>query len=196
MKNIKNYLVDYEVLAKAQKFYNTRGFTPIETPWMVDKPYSLITTSNDKAYATKPRKHLVGSAEQSLLQLAFKNKLIERYRYQSITPCFRRDAEDASHCNWFMKLELFEFFRGEESAHPIENLTLEYQYFISSAWSFFCSQSSSNVEVVPTEDGSDLEINGVEVGSYGKRRYKNITWIYGTGIALPRFNYAIDVAVT
>ena len=38
----------------------------------------------------------------------------------------------------------------------------------------------------------DIEVDGVEVGSYGIREYKCgdkiYTWVYGTGVALPRFS--------
>lgn len=38
----------------------------------------------------------------------------------------------------------------------------------------------------------DLEINNIEVGSYGIRQYKNLFWVYGTGLAEPRFSQAIN----
>lgn|SRR6185312_723811 len=199
MNNIHKYHIDYDLLSKAKQFYGKRGFCSIEVPWIVDKKYSLVTTSNDKAFATKPSKHFVGSAEQAFLQLAFRNKLVEYHRYQSITPCFRRDKEDESHGQWFMKLELFEYCTNIESSHLRKNLGFDYPWFISSAHSFFSSLApeGTDIKIIPTEGGgSDIMINGVEVGSYGKRCHENVTWLYGTGIALPRFNYALSVAVT
>lgn len=199
MNNIKNYLIDYELLGEAQKYYDRKGFHPIEVPWVVDKEFSLITTTKDKTFATKPSKHVVGSAEQAFLQLAVNKKLVEHYRYQAITPCFRRDTVDESHSQWFMKLELFEFCT-DATTNPKLNLGLEYTYLISSAFEFFQTTTGKafgffphlapKTEIVATEDGSDITVNGVEVGSYGKRCYKNVTWIYGTGVALPRLKYA------
>lgn len=33
---------------------------------------------------------------------------------------------------------------------------------------------------------------GVELGSYGIRERKNFVWIYGTGLALPRFEQVVQ----
>jgi hypothetical protein len=56
---------------------------------------------------------------------------------------------------------------------------------------YVLSQFSKKAIVVqPTDDCMDLTINGIEVGSYGKREFKNIKWIYGTGLAEPRFSIA------
>ena len=47
------------------------------------------------------------------------------------------------------------------------------------------------LSVVATEEGHDLMLNGIEVGSYGHRSIPGIeTWAYGTGLALPRFSVA------
>lgn len=40
--------------------------------------------------------------------------------------------------------------------------------------------------------GYDLLLSGIEVGSYGFREYKNNKWIYGTGLAEPRFSQAFE----
>jgi hypothetical protein len=36
----------------------------------------------------------------------------------------------------------------------------------------------------------DLEINGIEVGSYSRRSFGGISWTCGTGLAEPRFSMA------
>lgn len=36
----------------------------------------------------------------------------------------------------------------------------------------------------------DGELNGIEIGSYGYRSYRELHWIYGTGLAEPRFTLA------
>lgn len=41
-----------------------------------------------------------------------------------------------------------------------------------------------------SENIDDLEINNIEIGSYGFRHINNLTFIYGTGLALPRFSLA------
>ena len=37
----------------------------------------------------------------------------------------------------------------------------------------------------------DIEVNGIEVGSYGQREYMGRSINFGTGLALPRFTQAI-----
>jgi hypothetical protein len=41
-------------------------------------------------------------------------------------------------------------------------------------------------------NNQDIEINGVEVGSYGYRTYEGFNWIYGTGCAEPRLTQALE----
>lgn len=48
-----------------------------------------------------------------------------------------------------------------------------------------------NVTRLITPQGIDLLINGVEVGSYGIRTLGGFSWIYGTGVALPRYTQAV-----
>jgi hypothetical protein len=45
-------------------------------------------------------------------------------------------------------------------------------------------------ELVPIADTYDIEINGIEVGSYGIRSVDDVQYIYGTGLALPRYSTA------
>jgi hypothetical protein len=44
--------------------------------------------------------------------------------------------------------------------------------------------------IVKTEIGHDIELNGIEIGSYGWRQNQDIIWAYGTGLAEPRFSIA------
>jgi hypothetical protein len=43
-----------------------------------------------------------------------------------------------------------------------------------------------------TSEGIDLYLNGIEVGSYGIRKHNSYQWVYGTGLALPRFDKALN----
>lgn len=187
--------INYKWLDTATAYYDRSGFTPIEVPWMVDSKYSKITAPEGSYFATKkPAQHLIGSAEQSFLQLASTGKIMPEIRYQAITPCFRQDAPDETHSRWFMKLELFECFE-----HPILDdvkVKLEAGYFRSHAYNFFetlINVKKLHVMEIMLEDGTfDFTLNGIEIGSYGIRCHKKFTWVYGTGLALPRFNYAMN----
>jgi hypothetical protein len=45
--------------------------------------------------------------------------------------------------------------------------------------------------IIPTAQGLDIELGGIELGSYGYRSYGRLHWIYGTGFAEPRFSQAV-----
>jgi hypothetical protein len=195
---LENTQIDYRLFDIARAHYDRRGYVPIEVPWMVDSKVSLITTpKKEYAYATKPSQHLVGSAEQGFLQMALNGTLAPEARFQAITPCFRRDVPDESHSRWFMKLELFQWF--ERPLKDRVKVDLDLGYMRDSAWALFKNLTDlkkHHLLVCPTTDdiehpAFDINLNGIEIGSYGIRSYKPITWVYGTGLALPRLTYAM-----
>jgi hypothetical protein len=157
-------VIDYNVLVDAIKFYSSKGFRYIETPWFVQKHISAITAPVGGSFDTHDFS-FVGSAEQGFLQLY--DNLTEEC-YMSAGPCFRREADEL-HYPQFFKLELFSKQRLDFSCIA--------QQFLGGS-------------IVNTEEGKDIEINGIEVGSYGTRTYKNMCWSYGTGVALPRYTLA------
>lgn len=122
---------------------------------------------------------LVGSAEQGFVSLD-RLKVLGRGNFMSCTPCFRReDVHDILHRPYFMKVELYKNDVVDESA---------LSEMISHAYEFFSLAASP--KVVKTSEGFDIEINNIEVGSYGLRKYNNLQWVYGTGVALPRYSTA------
>lgn len=193
-------MINYERLAAAQKYYSTRGYQIIEAPWIVDAQIDEITRPDDVIpFAISGRnlldhgKHLVASGEQSFLQMIH-NKEISPGKYQTITPCFRDEIIDALHQRMFMKLELIEVLgtqttetQRQQSVESIRNDAL--QFFVN---------NGINCTIEPTDEaefGQDLlsEQTHIELGSYGSR-YHELTghWIYGTGIAEPRFSLALQ----
>ena len=48
-------------------------------------------------------------------------------------------------------------------------------------------------EIVETDEGWDINVGGIEVGSYGSRSIHDHLWVYGTGLAEPRFSQALRV---
>ena len=50
-----------------------------------------------------------------------------------------------------------------------------------------------DVEIVKTSFGDDIELNNVEIGSFGSNSYLGVNYFYGTGIAFPRIGYASEV---
>jgi tRNA synthetases class II core domain (F) len=164
--------------------YAKLGYTYIEVPWLVNEEAIKATIpSFAKPLAVDSgteANQLVGSAEQSFLYMALKNELPSG-KYMALTPCFRDDKVDELHQKYFMKLELI--IIGKVYSSDVIHVMNDARYVLSQF-------SKKTMVVQPTDDGSDLTLNGIEIGSYGKREYKNIKWIYGTGLAEPRFSIA------
>lgn len=143
----------------------------------------LLTTEKTKILLCNDGLGLVGSAEQGFLQLVLDDKLEDRYAtYMSDGPCFRPLDEGRSpyHHGYFYKLELF-CLDCEDRWAP----------FLETAREFFQAHTDKKVKTVRTEEGFDLEIDGIEVGSYGRRMVGPLDWSYGTGLALPRFSQVV-----
>lgn len=181
-----NNNIDYILLAEAVKYYTEQDYYQIETPFAIPEFYHFYTKPhNDQTFVLKEglfknnAHELVGSAEQGFIYCLLNNKLDLSKKLFSVTPCFRYDNYDNLHQPWFMKLELFHYSSSEKD---LKNM-------IHIAQNFFQQQSKFNVNIVQTGEKSfDLEINNIEVGSYGFRHIEEHTFIYGTGLALPRFS--------
>lgn len=178
--------IDWNLIAEAVNFYKKIGYTYIETSWFCNSEALSVTLPKDKNgikawHPVSEFGYLVGSAEQSFIQMMLEGKL-PKGLYCAATPCFRDDAIDELHFNTFFKVELIE-------VSPI-NSGMTVPLMISDAREFMEEHTNQAIELVKTDVGYDLNINNIEVGSYGYRKYKDINWIYGTGLALPRFSQA------
>nr|WP_250808374.1 hypothetical protein [Neorhizobium tomejilense] len=180
-----NGLVDWARLARALAFYGSRGFLQCELDWHArpdicaltcpdpDRMYPFVNDHNEDV--------LVGSAEQSFMQSQWKGYL-PAGRYVSITPCFRReDKVSETHKRYFMKVELY----ASCDANP--ETALEFAHI---AREFMQGETDQHVDLVTTREGYDLEIGGIEVGSYAARQAAGMSWTCGTGLAEPRFTTA------
>jgi hypothetical protein len=176
--------INWSLFPLAIKEYTRLGYTYIEVPWLVNEEVIKATIpSFAKPLAVDSGteiNQLVGSAEQSFLYMALKNEL-PTGKYMALTPCFRDDKIDELHQKYFMKLELI--IIGKDNSSDTIHVMNDARYVLSQF-------SKKAIVVQPTDDCMDLTINGIEVGSYGKREFKNIKWIYGTGLAEPRFSIA------
>jgi len=182
--------LDYVLLGKAIKYYKSLGYKEVELPWTASKEAIEATLPPQGLPISSDIGMLVGSAEQSFLdRIVMRQQEGGRFlgKYQATTPCFRNEIEDSLHKKYFMKTELFnnETVTGEEL-----------QKMIAHALNFFDSLNLDvDFMVDPTGDHMfDIleEQTGIEVGSYGIRHHEKFgSWIYGTGIALPRLDSAI-----
>jgi hypothetical protein len=182
-------MINYQFLHQSTLFYETHKFQRIESPWTVTKAVSEITKPIEFAdLEIKDKdKVLVASGEQSFLYLYLKN-FLPKGRFQTITPCFRNEPFDQTHTKYFMKNELI-------ITDSVSHKTLIDT--VSICKSFFESIHQNHieypVEIIQTSDTSfDLNLNGIEIGSYGIRTCEFLKWIYATGIAEPRFSQIIN----
>jgi len=190
--------IDYGRIARALEFYQALGYKKVEVPWIVEPKYREITYPHVNSFQT-PHGDIVGSAEQSFLKLAFETKIqIKNYfwnqgdqpagRYVAVTPCFRdNQPEDKLHQKYFMKVELFEPIFYGTSYKDLKPVKLFYD-----AGQFFASEGALP-EREATDEGIDWTVGGVEVGSYGYRTHEGFGWLYGTGLAEPRFSQALTL---
>lgn len=125
---------------------------------------------------------LVGSAEQAFIDRML-TKQLPKGKWQSITPCFRNeDTYDNLHQPYFVKLELIHYMP------EIAEIDLE-TMIVQARWAFMTliPKSGPDVLIEKTDIGWDLTLHGQEIGSYGIREHAGHQWVYGTGIAEPRF---------
>jgi hypothetical protein len=187
-------MIDYALLGKAIDYYDSQGFLRIETPWLVSKDIADLTKPLDastyivqKDVETK-QKAFVASGEQSFLYLINKGHMPSSGRYQTVTPCLRDDAWDTTHMKNFVKLELIEY-----STDNNINDVARVKRMIDQALGFFSKHvDNTALSVVnystATTLSYDINLNDIEIGSYGYRKCSFCNWIYGTGIAEPRFS--------
>lgn len=190
MKNLNSEIINYELLYKAIKYFSKHGFTQIETPWRVSKE-AIEGTFNSKMSFKSDDKFLIGSAEQGFLELYLNNKLPSFGQFMSVSPCFRNEKPDYYHQQEFMKLELI--FLSNFEISKDDNHFKIFRKFVINFIIKKLNIKNSDIIIVQTNDNSslyseDILINGIEYGSYGIRKFNDVHYIYGTGIALPRFS--------
>lgn len=177
--------IDYRKIADAQQFYESHGFAPIAAPWIVGYEAYNTTRPSDRREFYCLDGYLNASGEQSFIELMLTGSKMKKYC--CITPCFRDEPTvDDYHHRYFLKLELI------DPDTTKENLS----HMIHLAKKFLDSYTLVPTKIIQTDsvarafdivDGT----NGIELGSYGIRTYKDFSWIYGTGLALPRLDTVI-----
>ena len=176
--------IDYRKITAALEHYEQRGYPYMEVPWVVSSEALNVTLPPEHAATKVQYGDLVGSAEQSFIELMLRGEAVTKAC--AITPCFRlEDAYDELHHGYFMKLELIN----------TEVTDANLQATIADAYEFFAHYL--DVEIVPTGRGMYDIVDTrrkIELGSYGVRAYKEMSFIYGTGVALPRLDKAIELA--
>ncbi len=174
-------MIDYRKIADAVDYYVEQGYKYIEVPWIAKKETVDITRPDWCREFDTFLGCLVSSGEQSFLEI--RDKLEDNKKYVCVTPCFRDESViNQLTQNWFLKAELI-------IVNPT-SIDMKLTGMKLIARNFF-EKYSHNSYVEITNEGFDILINGIEVGSYGYREYKDFGWIYGTGCAEPRLSQAL-----
>lgn len=193
--------INYMALAHAlNRYSNHLGYIQIDVPWIVpnhvtrmtlDPQYPAIEAYEGitvRGYGGKSIGDLVGSAEQSFLTLDTEG-VLGRGKFVSITPCFRMEqAHNDFTRPYFMKVELYQ--NTDVTRDNLNKMIGDALYVFRWLISQESSPELNLLETKEIDDGYDIMLNGVEIGSYGIRHKNGLSWIYGTGLAEPRFSVA------
>lgn len=177
-----NSNISASLLYSAMTFFKSRGYQFITVPMLVDEDIVKLTLPEGKVAKYHGNKCYVGSAEQSIYQLIKDGNDLPA-KVLAITPCQRDDEQDHLHQEIFLKIELA-CTDNSITYHDIANDVLA-----------FYNTATDKAEIVDFssfDDTLDININGIEVGSYGQREYNGRSINFGTGLALPRFIQAIN----
>ena len=183
-----NRRIDYKRLAQAQSFYEDLGYLYLEVPWHISaEAVGATLPAGRRAFPLLADTWLVGSAEQSFIQMMLDGRALGRHC--AITPCFRDEEEDALHMKCFMKLELFEFLPASdpEAARKMQAMLADAKAFFSRFLHVAEEKTAEGIDIVCAQ-------SGVELGSYGIRRLRDGRgWVYGTGLAEPRLGHVLSL---
>ena len=186
-------VISWGNVAKALTYYQGLGYKYLEVPWVVSDEAIGVTLPPGGRATTTQHGPLVGSAEQSFIQLALDGKLAPG-RYVAATPCFRDEPEDHLHKRSFFKVELIQLYAepllGDTSGERVRDMVRHALGFYDTLIKV-PSGSLQPTYMQPTSEGWDIMCKGVELGSYGYRSYWGFHWVYGTGYADPRFTYVV-----
>jgi hypothetical protein len=180
-------MINYNIIADSISFYEQSGFKRIESPWTVSQYVNDLTKPKDVTTSFQLKhndKCLVASGEQSFLYLYLK-EFLPKGQFQTTTPCFRYENFDYSHTKYFIKNELIK-------TDVVNQIELE--KIIQQCLLFFGKYiHPTELSVVKTEIGFDIEYKGHELGSYGIRENDFLHWVYGTGCPEPRLSRIINI---
>lgn len=201
--------INYGAISDAIEHYTALGYQRIEVPWWVTADVANITKPTDVPASSNYKlsvngKCLVASGEQAFLYLANKGQL-PLGKYQTVTPCFRNEEYDAEHSKQFMKLELINLvpissFIKQDDVKALANDALGlFNKLVGGQSKHLLAMVRTGVDdpLAPLQtEQLDITLScgpkQVELGSYGARRTAFAAWIYGTGIAEPRFSKALQ----
>lgn len=183
------------LLHRALELWTAQGFRYVDLPWVVQKEYSDATRPPNCRDIQTLHGSFVASGEQSFLQLWDAGQLRGSPGYVGWTPCLRDDKLDDWHQHGFMKAEWFVPLTPDTALawHTQLMALVATQAEMFHQVAQHCGKSTEGAVqvVVLGAEQVDIELNGVEIGSYGRRQFKGMHYLYGTALALPRFTQAL-----
>jgi len=172
----------WQNLARMGACYAELGFQDLPQPWVASHEATHATLPSGVLPCELNGQILVGSAEQAFIDRMLTHQMPQG-RWQATTPCFRNEPVlDALHKPYFIKLELIHYMPSMADAE-LETMILQVRWVLGT----LIPDGGPTIKIEPTDIGWDLTLHGQEIGSYGIREYAGHRWIYGTGIAEPRF---------
>lgn len=179
-------------LSRAADHYKDFGYQDLPQPWTASKRAMEATLPPGvEATTLHGEELLVGSAEQAFIDRMLDGTL-EPGKWMTTTPCFRREAQyDDLHLPYFMKLELIHYM-PEKPEFSLVNMMAVVQGSLQRRLN--CHPLAHELQLTreKTDIGWDLLLRGQEIGSYGYRVFESHYWVYGTGLAEPRFTTLMD----
>jgi len=180
--------INWKRLANAISFFTENGYRYVEVPWNVPTHVTRATCPEERRIVGSSIGDLVGSAEQSFMHLEGVGQL-GKGAFVTCSPCFRNeDTVDVFHQRTFMKVELYQNVNvTRDELDRMVELVMEFNRTVlkSEFWSYLKRRDMAPHEI-------DIELSSIEIGSYGIRSMNGNDWIYGTGIAEPRFTTAVN----
>lgn len=191
-------VINYQHLHLASEAYEGLGYRRLEVPWWATADIVNVTRpvgAGPNYMVSVNGKALLASGEQGFLYLINKGQLPPGL-YQTITPCFRNEPYDLYHRKQFMKLELIDTTCTAPHQRDVGDVALQalqvlrtmapgvpLEVISTDAVDPIAVPGTAQLDVVAIVDGRQIEL-----GSYGARRTAFATWVYGTGLAEPRFS--------
>lgn len=174
--------LETQILDRAIGYYCEAGYEYVDVPTFV--PFRVINATIPEEFRRSNDNQFIGSAEQGFLAL----EGLPHGRYQSTTLCYRPGDAGRS--------EIYREVFAKNELHVIcdsmGEAKLQLECMLDIVHGFFKGVGLRVVRVAFRDGSFDYEAQGIEVGSYGIRRnpFTENLYVYGTGVAEPRFSIA------
>lgn len=179
-------MIDYHKISDAIDCYAVHGYVYRDVPWLLDKQSVQLAAPEGVRQFETFMGCLPASGEQSFYHQMTLG-LLAKGRWQTVTPCFRDEPVTNNLTRThFLKLELID-------VDP-DDVDWSLDIMVDTAYKLMYRLGVETTRMVQPDGSIDLvSLDGVELGSYGVRHIDGYSWVYGTGLAEPRFSRVCEV---